>query len=105
MQSIASLMSIGRVSDIGDMGELDEEEEEEDTASRISEMTSKFYTSVTEEDDSAAALGLTNGATSDYSESHLMTSVLCTLCKDINLKQTYFTKCYFFYSLGSVHNL
>ncbi len=70
MQSIASLMSIGRVSDIGDMGELDEEEEEEDTASRISEMTSKFYTSVTEEDDSAAALGLTNGATSDFSKLH-----------------------------------
>ena len=76
MQSIASLMSIGRASDIGDMGDLEEEEDMEDdsasrtsdaTASRISEMTSQFNTSVTEEDGSAQAIGMTNGPTADHS--------------------------------------
>ena len=76
MQSIASLMSIGRASDIGDMGDLEEEEDMEDdsasrisdaTASRISEMTSQFNTSVTEEDGSAQAVGMTNGPVADHS--------------------------------------
>ena len=79
MQSIASLMSIGRASDIGDMGDLEEEEDAEDdtasrisdaTACRISEMTSQFNTSVTEEDGSAQAAGMTNGPMSDHSKSH-----------------------------------
>ena len=76
MQSIASLMSIGRPSDIGDMRDLEEEDDAEDdtasrisdvTASRISEMTSAFYVSVSEEDGSAQAMGLTNGPTTDHS--------------------------------------
>ena len=73
MQSIASLMSIGRVSDIGDMGDLEEEEDDsasrlsDATASHISEMTSQFNTSVTEEDGSAQAVGMANGPIADHS--------------------------------------
>ena len=51
------------------------EEEEDDSASRlsdatashISEMTSQFNTSVTEEDGSAQAVGMTNGPIADHS--------------------------------------
>ncbi len=79
MQSIASLMSIGKATDIGNMGDVEEEEEydadsaaaDDETASRISEMTSQFNTSVTEEDGSAQAAGMmaTNGPIADHSES------------------------------------
>lgn len=74
MQSIASLMSIGRANDIGNMGDVEEEGEcsvtdNDDTASRICEMTSQFNTSVTEEDGSAQAAGMTtNGPMTDHSE-------------------------------------
>ena len=76
MQSIASLMSIGRPNDIGDLRDVDEEDEAEDdavsrisdvTASRISEMTSEFYVSVSEDDGSAQAMGLSDGPRTDHS--------------------------------------
>ena len=48
MQSIASLMSIGRVSDIGNLDEIEEDElanssaADLDTSAKISELASKF---------------------------------------------------------------
>ena len=56
MQSIASLMSIGRVSDIGNLDEIEEDEvnisaTSQDTSAKISELASKFGLLDTDFDD------------------------------------------------------